>query len=144
MCAMIEKLRMCCMGSKRKGHREVPLLCYASARLWRRNTLNFSRFMPLKRVRPGGSRENRIERAGVQLVMTYFMTFGEQHRDQRAPTRFERGVGVDVDFEHGNVGDMLGQRRPHVITQVTIGADEQRQPDGHRRRSSRFGSAPPA
>ena len=27
------------------------------------------------------------------------MTFGEEHRDQRAPTRFERGVGVDVDFQ---------------------------------------------
>jgi len=34
--------------------------------------------------------------------------------------------------------DMLGQRRPHVIAQVAIGADEQRQPNGHRRRSTSF------
>ena len=68
--------------------------------------------------------------------MTAELTFpGEQDRDAVAPPFFEDGVGIDVDFldRPSKPCRKRCQRCAHVIAQVAIGPNEQRQ-------APRFGS----
>ena len=62
--------------------------------------------------------------------MTAELTFaGKQDRDAVAPPLFEDSVGIDVDFldRPSKPRCKRRQRFPHVIAQVAIGPDEQRQ-----------------
>ena len=63
--------------------------------------------------------------------MTAELTFaGQQDRDAVAPPFFEDGVGIDVDFLDRPSKPCRNrcQRFAHVVAQVAIGPNEQRQP----------------
>jgi hypothetical protein len=60
-----------------------------------------------------------------QLVLS-----GEQHRHAITPTRFEGGIGVDIDLVDRNRGRCgeRGDLGAHLVAEVAVGAGEQRQP----------------
>jgi hypothetical protein len=53
----------------------------------------------------------------------------QQHGHALAESRFEKRIGVDVDFDdrRARLRGKRRKRRTQVIAQVTVGADEQRQ-----------------
>src|ERR1700759_5711805 len=73
MWAMMEKLRICCMGwVKTKGHCEGPLLCLA----WPGSEeLDFSRFSLLlrHRHRPAGVEQRLSDFCAIEFVMTQLL-----------------------------------------------------------------------
>lgn len=53
----------------------------------------------------------------------------QQHGHALAESRFEKRIGVDVDFDdrRARLRGKRRKRRAQVVAQVTVGADEQRQ-----------------
>src|SRR3954462_9101443 len=114
MCAMIEKLRMCCME---KGTGYDP-----SALGWRYKPLILTDFNQIFSNTPD------VEAVPAKL--------GGAVRDDRnvlAVARFQRIVGIDVhDRElEMKTGLQTAQARNHVVTEVAVGAAVYRQLNAH-------------
>ena len=56
----------------------------------------------------------------------------QQDGNVLAEPRLERGICVDVDLDHGRsrLRSERRKRRAHVVAEVTVRADEKREPDG--------------
>src|SRR3984893_9266905 len=147
MCAMIEKLRMCCMEVIALGFRPIQnkgaprsapcpqlafsasvalsaLSCLRAAFCWllRRNSLNFSRFRTSARICAAIGKKGG-DHGGVDPVTTELTFPDQQDRDAFAPLLFEHSIGVDVELidPPSKSGRKGRQRVPHVIAQVAVG-----------------------
>src|SRR6266576_1291265 len=100
MCAMIEKLRMCCMEVIGLGFRPIQnkrAPRSAPFGFLRRNSLNFSRFRTSARICATLGQKCR-DHGGVDPVTTELAFPDQQDRNAFAPLLLERSVGVDVDL----------------------------------------------
>ena len=140
---MIEKLRMFCM-KKAEGHpiavpsrRGPPRLPGgprdAAGTMAAPKTLNFSGNRGVARLLPLGRQRLRHTRR-IQPVVTKLHPIRrpeQQYRHEIPEARLEAGVRIDIDFGDARAsrgGERL-QRRPHLVAEMAVRADEERELD---------------